>query len=220
MLLATSHFMNGLPIGSRNQASVLGVISSHPATSRMRVAMIGTLNIGGGSAADVIWRVMGGFMRWPLWIGLIQNAAPASRSVCEHGMRRMVSSNGPKSGRAPIVISHSLRIAVLGDTVRDDAGLLGAGARLKNMSPELSDTPPLGRSYCPGCEEADPLKEILIVNWCWSHASGCDVRGLDDGNLPDRAWITGGTQEAEAEVHRAFAAWQAEVRRERDHDRR
>ena len=81
------------------------------------------------------------------------------------------------------------------------------------MSGELPDTPPLGRQWCPACDTmADPLKEILIVNWCWSHASECDVRGLDDASLPSREWITGGTQEAEAEVHRAFAAWQAAIR--------
>lgn len=35
---------------------------------------------------------------------------------------------------------------------------------------EINETPSLASAYCPGCEPTrDPLKEILVVQWCVHH---------------------------------------------------
>jgi len=43
----------------------------------------------------------------------------------------------------------------------------------------MSDTPALGRTYCPGCEpERDPTAELLDARPCGLHSL---AQGIDDG---------------------------------------
>jgi hypothetical protein len=64
----------------------------------------------------------------------------------------------------------------------------------------LTDTPRVGRDYCPSCEpNADPAREILDVRWCESHTPNRD--GVDDEAVTAAAYLSG-TAEAGGDDNR------------------
>lgn len=63
----------------------------------------------------------------------------------------------------------------------------------------------VGREYCPACEpEADPIREVLTLKWCWHHTPS--AAGSEDAAVPGAPEVlrTGG--EAEALECRAIQA--------------
>lgn len=67
----------------------------------------------------------------------------------------------------------------------------------------LADTPDLSRPYCPTCEpDADPLREILRVRWCWDHPQV--VTGADDAAVGPFTVV--GSTEFSAEANRRICA--------------
>ena len=68
----------------------------------------------------------------------------------------------------------------------------------------VSDTPALGRWWCPACEPAaDPLTEILELHPCARHP--LSVAGIDDGG---RSYVAAaGNAEAGGRDNRAWCDW-------------
>jgi hypothetical protein len=65
-----------------------------------------------------------------------------------------------------------------------------------------AEKPPLARAYCPGCEPAaDPLREILDVHWCDSHAP---CRAGPDDVLATARGTAYGSAEAGGEDNRRW----------------
>ena len=67
----------------------------------------------------------------------------------------------------------------------------------------MTETPDLSRPYCPQCEpEADPLREILRVRWCWDHPQS--IAGTEDAAVgPSTAMLS---SEFSAEANRRICA--------------
>jgi hypothetical protein len=73
-------------------------------------------------------------------------------------------------------------------------------------APDVTDfpaeKPPVARAYCPGCEPAaDPLREILDVHWCDSHAP---CRAGPDDVLATARGTAYGSAEAGGEDNRRW----------------
>jgi hypothetical protein len=65
-----------------------------------------------------------------------------------------------------------------------------------------AEKPPVARAYCPGCEPAaDPLREILDVHWCDSHAP---CRAGSDDVLATARGTAYGSAEAGGEDNRRW----------------
>lgn len=65
-----------------------------------------------------------------------------------------------------------------------------------------SGTPSMARNYCPGCEpDADPLKEVLDVRWCETHAPARD--GTDDASVRSNSYLSG-SSEAGGDANRSW----------------
>ena len=70
------------------------------------------------------------------------------------------------------------------------------------MSDRLTDSAPLARAYCPGCEpHADPILEILDVRWCELHIPARD--GAQDATVNADGFLSG-SAEAGGEVNRRW----------------
>lgn len=55
------------------------------------------------------------------------------------------------------------------------------------------ETPDMSRRYCPGCEpDADPIGEILQVQWCAIHSPS--QAGLDDAGVTSTAFLSGNAE--------------------------
>ncbi len=68
------------------------------------------------------------------------------------------------------------------------------------MTDYTTDTPNLGRDWCPECEPgADPTREILSTLRCKSHT--LTVTGADDDAVRDQEYV-GGTGEAGGSANR------------------
>jgi hypothetical protein len=68
---------------------------------------------------------------------------------------------------------------------------------------ELSETPSMASSYCPGCEpNRDPLREILAVQWCVHHQP--TFSGPDDELAKLNPSVLSSLGEAEAESNRIW----------------
>ena len=65
-----------------------------------------------------------------------------------------------------------------------------------------AEKPPVARAYCPGCEPAaDPMREILDVHWCDSHAP---CRAGSDDVLATARGTAYGSAEAGGEDNRRW----------------
>ena len=70
------------------------------------------------------------------------------------------------------------------------------------MSDHLTDSVPLARAYCPGCEpHADPILEILDVRWCELHTPARE--GAQDSTVNADGFLSG-SAEAGGEVNRRW----------------
>ena len=67
-----------------------------------------------------------------------------------------------------------------------------------------SEMPPAARGYCPGCEpDADPIREVLDVRWCESHAPARE--GIDDAAVHADSYLSG-SGEAGGDGNRRWCA--------------
>jgi hypothetical protein len=61
------------------------------------------------------------------------------------------------------------------------------------VSDYLTDSAPIARAYCPGCEpNADPIREILDVRWCEGHAPARE--GCDDSTVNSDGFLSGSAE--------------------------
>lgn len=61
------------------------------------------------------------------------------------------------------------------------------------MSDYLTDSAPIARAYCPGCEpDADPIREILDVRWCELHTPA--RAGSDDSTVSADGFLSGSAE--------------------------
>jgi hypothetical protein len=61
------------------------------------------------------------------------------------------------------------------------------------VSDHLTDSAPVARAYCPGCEpDADPIGEILDVRWCELHAPARD--GAEDTTVNADSFLSGSAE--------------------------
>ena len=59
----------------------------------------------------------------------------------------------------------------------------------------------MARYSCPGCEDADPLAEILIIDYCEYHKPS--LAGLDDARVDGPPTL--GNSDTDGETQRAMA---------------
>src|SRR5687768_10256819 len=89
------------------------------------------------------------------------------------------SGKGARSVGLPEEVTERVMVVAPKGARSKDSGFGTALAKTIVMSDYIPDTPAIGRMYCPGCEpEVDPMREILDVRWCESHAP--KGTGLDD----------------------------------------
>ena len=70
------------------------------------------------------------------------------------------------------------------------------------MSDYLTDSAPIARAYCPGCEpDADPICEILDVRWCELHTP---ARGGSDDSTVNADGFLSGSAEAGGDANRRW----------------
>src|SRR5213594_3055651 len=80
--------------------------------------------------------------------------------------------------------------------------VVSRSSRDGSLTDRPSASPPVPRSYCPGCEpNADPSREILDVCWCDTHVPARD--GLDDAVVASHGYLAGG-DEAGGESNRRW----------------
>jgi len=61
------------------------------------------------------------------------------------------------------------------------------------VSDYLTDSAPIARAYCPGCEpDADPIREILDVRWCELHTPARE--GSDDSTVSADGFLSGSAE--------------------------
>lgn len=61
------------------------------------------------------------------------------------------------------------------------------------MSDHLTDSAPVARAYCPGCEpDADPIREILDVRWCELHTPARE--GAEDATVNADGFLSGSAE--------------------------
>jgi hypothetical protein len=114
------------------------------------------------------------------------------------------SGKGARSVGLPEEVTERVMVVAPKGARSKDSGFGTALAKTIVMSDYIPDTPAIGRMYCPGCEpEVDPMREILDVRWCESHAP--KGTGLDDAMTGATLSISG-SGEAGGEDNRRWCA--------------